>query len=226
MKKKKAQHPRQVFTYFDPIVGVEPEEQTRLLLLWQDNWKAKGYSPRILSEFIARQHPMFDSFSRRVTEFPTVNPPAYERACYMRYLAMCVVGGGLLCDYDVFTYDAEFDFGTNSATPDLYQGHVPCLVYGNVLAYESIVLGTMNYKVTEQDFMEGDSRPHVSDMYIFLRKGIEYNEVRNAPTKGGGFHVKSFGEDGWETAPFIHFSNASMAGKRPRHQHIRGLRNW
>lgn len=208
-----------IHTYFSNVPGNNVENQTKLLLLWKQNWEDHGYETCVLNEYIASQHPLYAPFEQRIRELPTVNPLEYELSCYRRYLAMLQVGGGLMSDWDVFTYDRNSRFfGRATDKPTSYQAHVPCLVHGNAKAYESIVTSIMEYKVTEKD-LDGRPEPHVSDMYMFYRGGIPYTSRSE---------VKSYGEEGWMEAKFVHFSNAATkpAGKHPRHLHIPLLRRW
>lgn len=219
MKQKKI---TPVYTYSAQVPGMQPENHTKLLLLWRKNWEWAGYEPIVLNEYIAQEHPKYQEFVLRITELPNINPPGYERACYMRWLAMAQVGGGLMTDHDLFIYDRDFQFNVRGARPMVitsYQAHTPCLVNGSHPAYEKAVEEIMAYKVSEKDIEEGTQRPHVSDMYMLYRGGVKFDSKEK---------VKNFGEEGWAGAPFVHYSSSSCkAGDRmPRHAHIEKLRRW
>lgn len=206
-----------IYTYHSNLAGNNPEHATKLLLLWKENWKHFGLEPIVLNEYIAREHPLFEAMNQKIGELPTINPPDYERACYLRYLAMSQVEGGLHSDHDLFCY-VQPNFGKPTDKLVSFQTHIPSLLHGNKNAYEAAIAGIMAYQVSEKD-LEGANQPHVSDMHMFLRGGIPFtsrNEVRN------------YLDPGWEKSKFVHFSNGSTkpAGKSPRHLHIKQLRNW
>lgn len=216
---KKSQ-PTPVYTYFDPVPGISIEETTRLILLWKENWEHFGYEPRVLNESFARRHPLYKEFSERIARFPTVNKKEYDRACFLRWLAMSTVKGGLMADYDVFTYKA--DLGLAKIPPPLcivYQGHVPSLVYARQQGYDRMIEAFMKYEVSIKDVEETIGQPHVSDMYILYRdpQFTPYEKLHI---------VKNHGEDGWKEAPLVHYANGAMNRHQPRHAHIKGLRNW
>lgn len=209
---------KRVYTYHASLPGHNPEHETKLLLLWKQNWAHAGFEPIVLNEYIASEHELYGKFLEAIQQLPSVNKPGYEMACYLRWMAMLQVGGGFMTDHDLFCYDPKFNFGTKK--PDqiaLYQAHVPCLAWGTKKAYEKVVTGIMDYKVTEKDIEVNSKLPHVSDMYMFYREGIPFTSHNP---------VRSYGDDGWEQAPFVHFSSASMQGYSPRYLHIKELRQW
>lgn len=208
-----------IYTYWEPVPGINLEDSYRLLMLWRKNWHAMGFNPVVLKERHAQEHTRFAEIDDRVRKFPTVNDPEYERHCYLRYLAMAHVGGGVMVDNDVFCY-GEYPFPPNMNTTRKLvslQGHIPSCVYGARGAYEAIIKEIYLYQVSIADVSEAGI-PHVSDMYIFLRnKAMPYRSESI---------VKNFGDEGWKEAPLVHFSNGSMRGLSPRWKHIQQLRNW
>lgn len=216
-----------IHTYYNPVPAVGLESALKLLLLWRENWTDKGFQPVVLNEYYARQHPLFDRFEMKIKRLPTVNPPDYERACYMRWLAMAQVGGGIMADYDLFIYEThqrklpylpekERDL---PSVPHSCQCHIPSLVYGNGKAFLSIVEAIMGYEVSHRDILEERGEPHVSDMLILLNSGVAFDQ--------SNFQVANYNDDaGWIAAPFTHFANVAMGDYKPRYQHIQKLRDW
>jgi hypothetical protein len=206
-----------VYTYFSSLPGSNPDHAARLLLIWRDAWAKQGYEPIVLNETHARKHELASFLENKVRMLPTLNVIEYEMACYMRWAAMAAVGGGIMTDADVIPYGPveEFNRQGQKTTLTSLQGHVPCCVFGSKAAYEQVVRQMIEYKVSSKDVEEGEQMPHVSDMYMFYRGGITFTS-RDI--------VKSFGDEGWEQAPLVHFSNASMKGKQPRHEWIPKLR--
>lgn len=102
-----------VYTYYQTLNGVYPEvylqakfEEDRELAtleVWKDSWKKAGFIPQVLNELDAKKHPRFEYFSRKFSQLPTPYEITWQRACFMRWVAMSVVGG-LLLDYDVINY--------------------------------------------------------------------------------------------------------------------------
>lgn len=208
---------KKVFTYYSGT-GQNPYDDWQLLRLWQLNWAHFGFEPVILNEYIARKHPKYDKFNDRIKSYPTINPVDYERACYIRWLAFAQVNGGVCCDWDLFVYEKPetLNYQTPPKVLQSYQEHVPSLVWGSRYAFEAIIDGIMDYEVGVQDTADFN-KPHVSDMYMFYHQSLPYKSKKL---------VKNFGESGWDTSPFIHFSSGSMKGHLPKHKHIQQLRNW
>lgn len=93
-----------VYTYIQ--VGIPSGEQSeaavrRTLQVWLRNWYAHGYHPIVLTPADALIHPNYTRLRGIFAGFPTVNPPEYELACYLRWLAFREQGAGVFMDYDI-----------------------------------------------------------------------------------------------------------------------------
>lgn len=211
-----------IHTFWTPVPELNTLDEFRLLLLWRENWAKAGFEPVVLNEYIARRHPFFAEMDAAVSKFPTVNPPAYERGCMIRHLAMAQVGGGILCDHDVFnrscTPDQAKDIDMDVIT--IYQRGangvlVPCLTSGGPEAYLALCKRFASY-VPMQDDVEG-GKGHCSDQSILQKLIAETPEqFKCTPI------VTGYNELGWETAKAIHFSNGNCtpAGRTPRYVHV------
>lgn len=205
-----------IYCYHSHVPQLSIEDETRLIMLWRDRWAAAGFEPVVLNEFIARQNPLFEHLQGRFDrgELPSINPAYYDNACYLRYLAMAEVGGGIMSDYDVMPYGWQFRGEKFTKTLTTYQGGCPCLVSGTKGAYLLAVKAFLEYQLTANDHHEG--KPHISDMHI-LQSGAIPHEAKH--------EVKDFGKEGWETAKAVHFCTSKMTPKYlPRWKHIPTLR--
>lgn len=204
-----------LYTYHSHVPGLNIEHETKMILLWQEHHRRLGCDPIVLNEYIARKHPDYEQFCERIVHLPSINPGSYDRACYLRWMAMAVTGGGIMMDYDTFIYDlAALKLKKGRAT--CYQGHVPSLFSAPAHRYQAMVKAILEYQVGDRDKQE-NGKHHVSDMYLLLHKVIEFEPLDV---------VKMYGEPGWETAPAVHFSTSSMqpSNKMPRFQWIPRLR--
>jgi hypothetical protein len=163
MNDNKEQHTTNViYTYFDDI-GVG---NSMLLESWTQSWKRNGWIPIVLDQSIAKLHPFYSLLYEQFDKFPTVNSKAYEMSCYLRWVAMAVVGGGYLSDYDTL----NMDFPPPDTPPTnftIYQGAVPALVSASQQEYERILNELALFKLDPTRHVY-DDKPHISDMYIFL----------------------------------------------------------
>jgi len=196
-----------VYSYYEQVEG-RPKPD-KLLDLWRRSWEAQGWETKVLSESDARSHPAFGAFSDRIRQFSTVNPPGYERACYIRHLAMANQadeGPMLMLDYDVLLNPAgpKFTLPPQVDGPAILEPtRVPCMVLADVDGFMDICDILVSY---QQKYGEN----HVSDMTI-LRK----SSVRVAPGcvehLDSGRPIVDDPGDGWKTAPAIHFSSFSFS---------------
>ena len=197
-----------VRTFYNPVPGRERPQ--KLLNLWAETWQAGGFDTQILSEEDARSHPGYKYFNDRVSRFPTVNPREYERACFIRHLAMANIGGGLAVDYDVMLMNhiPEFEpvegFGVFPPFPYILEPtRVPCAVMGTEEAFEQICDYLCEYQPAQQE-------NHVSDMTI-LRKTRIQTGSSCVEHLCSGHPIQDDLGDGWKTAPLVHFSTFSFA---------------
>jgi hypothetical protein len=126
-----------VYTYFQQVdkfkLGQKP---WHLVEYWVSHWKSKGWEPMVLTIEDAKKHPYFPEYFKWIKKVKTVNPFEYEAACFLRHLAMSVVGGGLMTDTDVFNLTLQ-----PGDLPDMDRilvlgGGVPCAVWGSAGGYE------------------------------------------------------------------------------------------
>ncbi len=212
-----------IFTYHMDIPGFDFPSERKLLALWLDRWRAIGWEPYVLNESQARKHPDFAAFEAKTKTFPTVNNPDYERACYMRWLAISVLGGGIMFDTDVIP---RRDWDRNRNLPKKttsFQGETlasmaPC-VFAPAAGYDDFI----DFALTLPDGGPADSletingKPHYSDMLMWRDYARIKPESIQLDRK-----VWQYNEPGWEEAAVIHFSRGSThgVGLRPRWQHI------
>jgi hypothetical protein len=88
-----------VYCYHEPLPGFEHAEDT--LSVWRESWSLNGWIPIVLGREHAVQHPKYDEFLAKINTMPTFGRRDFATAAYLRWLAIVVVGGGLLVDYDV-----------------------------------------------------------------------------------------------------------------------------
>lgn len=167
----------------------------RLLDAWGESWQRNGWEPCLLTQRHAEQHPRFDEIFEAVHKLPTVNGREYEDACYLRWLALQQVGGGLMVDYDVGNRGFRPEhLHTPAALVHLHVDRVPCAVWANKTGLRTVLEWFKNpcppWTVNGQ--------PHLSDMHIFAKMSsgfpidpvcCEFNDLR---TKG---------------LPLVHFSS-------------------
>ena len=192
-----------VYTYFEPLNLNDAKE---LIPLWVGAWKRVGCTPVVLLPADAVQADDYREFVARVSSYPTVNPPAYELACYVRWLALREAMGwqtgptALMVDLDVVPRSA---LPPASVLHDVVfhdPARVPCAVEATLSGAEQIVnfLSKLPPYVSQHD-----GRPHTSDMVC----------LQQAPWPATGF-CREYGSTGWETSPLVHFASCKMQGRR------------
>ena len=85
-----------VYCYYVPVLPNQEEE----IAVWKASWERYGWRTEVLNHSAVEEYPGLADLERRFCLLPTVNPKAFEMACYLRWLALAMVGGGLLTDYD------------------------------------------------------------------------------------------------------------------------------
>lgn len=198
-----------VYSYYQPVEGM-PNPQA-LLNLWALSWEKQGWKTALLNENDAREHPGYAYFNERISRFPTSNPREYERACFLRHLAManlCNANVDTLVDYDVInqSWTAERSWvgpiSEMAFMEVLEPTRVPCAIRGNREGFENLCDALCEY-------LPGDSDNHVSDMTI-IRQLPLYVRAVCVEHLNSGSSVPDEAGDGWKTAPLVHFSNYSF----------------
>lgn len=216
-----------IYTYYVQVPELNSFDELKLLSLWRRRWFEAGFEPETLGEYQAQQHSMFAKYDQAITQLPSCNPSSYERACWLRWLALAQVGGGFMSDYDVFPYpdgDGQPGIGMSSQSKVkdkvvMLQERAPSLCWADQAACERLCMefSTLKYGNRPQD-----GKPHFSDQYAIedlVGAKTDWIELRN--------EVKGYMDEGWENALFVHYSTASMARRNnlPRWRHIPGLRS-
>jgi len=110
--------------------------------VWRRTWAAAGWKPVVLDERHAAAHPNYEEFKSKFASYPTTNPAGYEVACYLRHLALAAVGGGWLCDYDLFNVNLapppKCDWLPNDGAFTTHDSYVPALTSGTADEYTRI----------------------------------------------------------------------------------------
>lgn len=152
-----------VYTYFDDI-GVGDSE---LLESWKESWKRNGWTPIVLDKSVSMKHPFYPLLYERFNRMPSVNPKEYEMSCYLRWIAMAVVGGGFLSDYDTLNIDF---LPPDNIGPEftIYQGATPALVSGSLSEYERVLNELALFEI-DPKIHTFNGQPHVSDMVMFVK---------------------------------------------------------
>ena len=186
-----------VFTYFEP----DPKLNGYLAVLesWKLLWANAGFEPVVLTEVDAQKHPMFNEVDAHVCSLPTVNPQMYERACWLRWLAVEAVTpygeSSLMVDIDVVPNPrseiTNYCCGIKGTTI-LDIGGCPCAVYAVPGQIPSRIL-----RWNETDTING--RLHTSDMYMFRASDFARVDV-----------CREWGSPNWEEAEMIHLASGAL----------------
>jgi hypothetical protein len=97
------------------------EEDEQLMQAWTHAWQSSGYNARVLTIDDAVQHPEYVAFSDDIDAILTASSvyrPEELKACYLRYLAMSVAGGGMMVDLDMTPKNLAT--ATNTTVPDKF----------------------------------------------------------------------------------------------------------
>jgi len=201
----------EVYTFHEPVAGKREADEVALIELWARSWRQHGWEPKVLSQSAIPDSPSNRKLISKLRKLPSRNKPGLDLWCYMRWLAVAEQGGGFMSDYDVINYGFE---PRQAGKLTIYQRWVPSMVGGTRDEFLRAVRWFSNYRVSLLDKLR---RIHCSDMLIIAR---HLNEIVQIET------CREFGDDGWEVAQLVHYSNRSMkpSGFSPRHEHILQLR--
>lgn len=201
--------PKTIHTYYHPVPEISTVDSGKLIDLWADAWKQRGWNPVVLGDEDARKNPLYNAARMVFEKFPTINPRGYEMSCWMRWLAMANVGG-YMSDFDLFPNDTD-KFTVSKKHHDcpafFYSGNdrdkmIPCFVKATKEEYQNIVVRFLSLSPKGK---------HYSDMMACGELFGNYDPDKK---------VLEYGDKGWESAGAIHFSHHSMGDKKPKWKHI------
>ena len=205
-----------VFTFFDAVPELDANEQKKQISLWKEAWLSRGWNPVVLGPLDVMKHPKYAEYRKAFEALPTVNPKKYELLCFLRWLALDYVGGGLMVDYDVIPGRlVPSDITEIRSTADkitVLQGKsdstsaIPSALHAKGKALKKWIETLAKYKPDEKD-VEGN-RTHVSDQGV-LNRIIPADWIVVNPL------VREVGEEGWKGAALVHFPNGAVAKYRP-----------
>jgi hypothetical protein len=188
------------YTYYEPISEINNckyrnYNQEKLIDICSKSWAKNGWELIILNHSIAEQNEFYLEYSSIVKSFPSVNPPLYDYHCYIRWLAMAQIGGGIMIDYDVMNVNLQSThtniFNTGKMTG--FQKHVPSVVCGSAKQYIEVCRKFCQLKNNEDCIVDMNNHPHTSDMVMISTSfSLEYfqplNYVVDYPNTGSLVH--------------------------------------
>jgi hypothetical protein len=185
-----------VYTYYETVSAIEncksrKTSQKNLINICSESWEKYGWTVEVIGEKDAQNHFLYKEYKSIILTFPSVNPFPYDYHCYMRWLAMANIGGGIMIDYDVMNTGLRDLNFFNFSELTVYQGHVPCVVSGKAEDYLSAVYGFMSFKNNIGIDMKMRNEPHTSDMLMLSSGKIKFkkmNEVKDYPENGKLIH--------------------------------------
>lgn len=181
-----------VYTYFDQDPKLDDRSHT--LELWKKTWRDSGWNPVVLGRADAEKHPEYESFMAHIKTLPSVNPWGYEESCYLRWLAMDLVGG-LHVDGDVLNIDLipPLKFDINMV---LDPQRVPCAVW----VVKGAGIQNLITKFKPSQGIQVNGKLHCSDMIAFQASNIATYEM-----------CFEFGTPESKSAPLVHFASGALA---------------
>lgn len=204
-----------ICAYYEPLDSYNDANHAQLLELWQNSWRQQGFTPHVLGRSDAEAHQCHASLMAAVATFPTVNPRAYEDACYRRWCAFASYGltvnePYVAADYDVFpTVHFRREVVKSVAHIGLVNyGHLPSFVSGRRWHFEQIIDILRHHR-------PDPACRHTADMTILRANKRIFNVDAHK--------VLCYGQPEWRSRPLVHFGNWFMPQDRLRVDVIRGL---
>ena len=184
-----------VYTYYEPLGMCRDYAEEDLIKICAKSWEKNGWKLVVLNYEVAKSHDFYLSYSEVIKQLPSVNPAYYDYHCYMRWLAMSKVGGGIMIDYDVANLSLTDDSIFQQKMITGFQEHVPCVVSGKAEQYLEACKIFCELKDSEKCIDNNHNRPHTSDM-IMLANGFKKDQ----------FNKINYVVDYPKTAPLVHCS--------------------
>lgn len=174
-----------VTTYYQPVKW--HGDQRHSIDFWAASWEKLGWQTRVLGRSDAMRHPLAQRYLMKMGSIPVQTPAGYELACWLRWLAFSVNGGGLMVDFDVINKNLPSGQLISDEVLIADAHRVPCMVFATSDGAEDIVQRIFKHTPPDQ--------PHYSDMMFFQQSPYPHASI-----------CREIGQDGWREAPVRHFS--------------------
>lgn len=161
-----------IYTFFDDLENVDvnkssgkitEENDRQILKAWEEAWSSLGYIPKILTMEDARRNPEFEVYSRTLDSSVALGSNVnYDKACFLRWIAMSTTDGGMFSDFDVIPLTSPHP--EDLVSPErftLYQGKVPSLMRGTKEQWNTITQEILKEALDEKN----KEILHYSDMF-------------------------------------------------------------
>jgi hypothetical protein len=183
---------KKVFTYYEPVSQLK--RQLEQLDVCRQSWERNGWQLEVLGESVAKGSAFYAQYVEALTGLPTVNPGKYDYHCYMRWLAMAEIGGGIMIDYDVVNLSLMQPDVFEPSAIAVHCGYVPCTVSGSAENYLRVCREFCDLAKRPWHFIEILGKPHTSDMVMLATGLIQFNEkytVTEYPVPGQLIHCNT-----------------------------------
>jgi hypothetical protein len=168
-----------VHTYYEPVSGMSEAHQRREIEVWRASWERHGWQTRVLGPEDYQRTPEGRAIARALEAngFPSVNPPGYDLQCFLRWVALWQVDGGLMTDYDVvnlgYTPAEHAERIAGRELVEFCAYRTPAMLYLREAMAWGLVRLFLAYQPDARD-VDHLGRPHVSDMTILKRRDFGY----------------------------------------------------
>jgi hypothetical protein len=208
---------RTVFTYQHQPAGAIPAADQQKLDLWFEGWKSRGWNPVVLRARDAARSPRYTKIMERVNALPCLTDRAEMASNMARWVALDLMGAGLMVDVDVLP--GKFVPENLTTTTTLFNdeaGH-PNIV-GAFFTRKDLaeyLTGMADYIPDSEDSING--RAHISDLSILKNSEIDYlTDVA----------VYGCGTPGWSEARMVEFSLETMILSAMRGSPVQAMENY
>ena len=159
-----------------------------------------------------------------------MNAAGYELACYLRYLALAVVGGGYMTDYDTLNVNVppspNCAYPPNDGRLTTHDDFVPAMVTGTEKEFDR--LAHLMFRVDLHDAMSSTRQTMVSDMILleYFRDAKEVDAAHSFYTAPNWLSDPPCDENGDELPMLFHLSSDMTAHTLGTPDKARAMREW
>jgi hypothetical protein len=168
-----------VYAYYEPLGLGRNYAEEDLIEVCANSWEKNGWKLVILNYEIVKSHDFYSIYSEVIKQLPSANPALYDYHCYMRWLAMSKIGGGIMIDYDVVNLSLTGGSIFQQKMITGFQDHIPCVVSGTAEQYLEVCKIFCQLKDNEKCLDRNQNKPHTSDMMMIANgfKEDQFNKI-------------------------------------------------